>query len=97
MKTIPMPKFKTDIADEICNAVVVSVKEGRAPVTLFINWTTVEQLRDGVRHSAFYEPPFRYEPERFMGMRIFIDHSLQDGEFKIRNRVEKGCMKCSRH
>ena len=97
MKTIPMPKFKTDVADKICNAVVVSVKEGCAPVTLFINWTTLGQLRDGVRHSAFYERQFRHKPERFMGVRIVIDHSLPDGEFKIRNRVEKGCMKCSRH
>ena len=97
MKPISMPKFKTSIANDVCQAVVLAAKGGRMPVTLFINWTTVEQLRDGVRHSAFYEPPFRYEPEMFMGMQMVIDHSLPDGEFKIRNCVEKGCMKCSRH
>ena len=86
MKIIPMPKFKTDIANEICDTVIQTAKSGRVPVTLFVNWYSVEQLRDGAKHSAFYERPFRYEPERFMGMRIFIDHSLQDGEFKIRNR-----------
>ena len=86
MKTIAMPKFKTDIANEICNVVVLSAKEGHMPVTLFVNWVTLEQLRDGAKHSAFYERQFRHKPERFMGMQIVIDHSLQDGEFKIRNR-----------
>lgn len=83
MKPIPMPTFKTDIANDIYKTAVLAAKEGRMPVTLFLNWPTVEQLRKGVRHSAFYEKQFRYEPERFMGLRIVIDHSLQDGEFKI--------------
>lgn len=83
MKTISMPRFKTDIANEICDTAVQTVKAGASPATIFVNWHSVEQLRDGARHSAFYERPFRYEPERFMGLRIVIDHSLQDGEFKI--------------
>ena len=89
MKTISMPRFMSDIANEIFDTVVSAAKQGSDPDTLFVNWPTIEKLREGARHSAFYERPFRYGAERFMGLRIFIDHSLQDGEFKIRNRVRK--------
>lgn len=83
MKTISMPKFKTDIANKIFDAAVSAAKVDRLKDTLFANWTTVELLRKGVRHSAFYERPFRYSAERFMGLQVVIDHSLQDGEFRI--------------
>lgn len=86
MKTIPMPKFKTDIANEIFAVVVSARLKGRVIDTLFANWTTVEMLRKGVRHSAFYKRPFRTDHERFMGIRVVIDHSLQDDEIRIHFR-----------